>query len=334
MKIHDFAVTLKERARFLRRYVILDCCFAASANVFFQSSSAASQAASEQALDAFAEVSRKKPSGLPTKGTSLLCSSRHNAPSQLNPDQSNTMFSEALLSALDSGAQSLGLSLDLRSIHSIANTYLREKYQDLAPRPELHSPDQSEGDVSTVPLFPNRAFRSQQITDSTLAAYLTRCVEAESYAEAEERVGKLQDKRLKAQYSSFLGRAYAQKDRFEDAERCFAKALEFAPASAERDFELGMALFAQEKWADATKHLKHAHEKDPVSLRYEHYFERAKSRIPPPAIDRIIRYGVSCGHPFATARDYWHTWVSSLEISGLGRFSLRSDSINLCSSRA
>jgi hypothetical protein len=292
VKIHDFAVTLKERARFLRCYVILDCCFAASANVFFQSSSAASQAASQQALDAFAEVTGKKTPGLPTRGTSLLCSSRHNTPSQLNPDQSNTMFSEALLSALDNGADNLAISLDLRNIHSIINTYLREKYQDAAPRPELHSPDQSQGDLSTVPLFPNRAFRSQQLTDNTLAAYLKKCVEAESYAEAEARVGKLQDKRLKAQYSSFLGRSYAQKDKFEDAERCFRNALEYEPGSAERDFELGMSLFAQEKWAEATKNLKRAHERDPVSLRYEHYYQRAESRIPPPAIDRVIKYCV------------------------------------------
>lgn len=292
VKIHDFAVTLRERARFLRRYVILDCCFAASATNVFQSSSAASEAASQQALDAFAETAAKRSLGLPSRGTSLLCSSRHNTPSQLNPDQSNTMFSEALLSVLDHGTTSLGLSLHLREVHSLAESYLKDKYKDQAPRPEVHSPDQSEGDVATVPFFPNRAFQSQQLTDNAFADYLRKCVEADSEPEAEERIAMLQDKRLKAHCLSVLGRSYAQKDKFQDAERCFLQSLELNPNSAEREFELGMTLFAQEKWAKATEHFKRAHERDRVSLRYEHYYHRAQNRIPPPAVDKVMKYGV------------------------------------------
>ena len=147
------ARTLKENARFLRRIVILDCCFAASAFRAFQS--APTQAAIRQTLDAF-EVPGVGV-GFPVRGTSLLCSSRHNKPSLLLPDGSATMFSKALLEALCTGSPYLLSPLSLYDVARLAEDFLHTLSTRDAPRPEVHSPDQSEGDIARLPFFPNPA---------------------------------------------------------------------------------------------------------------------------------------------------------------------------------
>ena len=154
IRIVTLAYTLKEKARYLRRIIILDCCFAASASIFFQSSEPA-QAAMLQTIDAFKV--REKGFGLPGRGTSLLCSSRHNIPSLISPDGRYTMFSEALLHALNYGNPSQHGHLTLRTAARLTEDFLRDTPGGKAPRPEVHSPDQSEGDIADVPLFPNPA---------------------------------------------------------------------------------------------------------------------------------------------------------------------------------
>ncbi|MBO0789548.1 MAG: hypothetical protein J2P36_01170, partial [Ktedonobacteraceae bacterium] len=81
------AHTLIERARHLRRMLILDCCFAAAAFSAFQGGP--DQVALEKTAEAF-----------PKKGIALLCSSGHTTPSRLLKDGSSTMFTKAFLDAL------------------------------------------------------------------------------------------------------------------------------------------------------------------------------------------------------------------------------------------
>jgi hypothetical protein len=68
LRAGDLAGVIKENAAHLRRYLILDCCFAASVNKEFQS--AALTAAHVQLTNAF-----------PARGTALLCSSNAQEPS-------------------------------------------------------------------------------------------------------------------------------------------------------------------------------------------------------------------------------------------------------------
>jgi WD40 repeat protein len=152
IRIISLAHTLKEKARYLRRIIILDCCFAASASIFFQSSEP-EQAAMAQTIDAFKV--HEKGIGLPGRGTSLLCSSRHNTTSLISPDGRYTMFSEALLYALNYGNPSQHGYLTLRTAARLIEDFLQNTPGGRAPRPEIHSPDQSEGDVADVPFFPN-----------------------------------------------------------------------------------------------------------------------------------------------------------------------------------
>lgn len=145
----SLADTLREKARHLRRIIILDCCFAAAAFNAFQSGPA--QVAVAKTQDAF-EVKRKS-AGFPTKGTTLFCSSGHRVPSLLLPDQSSTLFTKALLDALAEGKKNLQNRLSLRDMRDLVGDILSDTKN--APRPVLLSPDQSDGDIADVPLFPN-----------------------------------------------------------------------------------------------------------------------------------------------------------------------------------
>ncbi len=151
IRIVSLAYTLKEKARYLRHIVILDCCFAAAAFRAFQAAPA--QAAITQTLEAFRVPG--KGDGIPGRGTSLLCSSRHNRPSLLLPDGSSTMFSQALFEALTTGNPYQQGPLSLHDVASLAEDVLRAMAAGDAPRPEVHSPDQSEGDIADIPFFPN-----------------------------------------------------------------------------------------------------------------------------------------------------------------------------------
>jgi hypothetical protein len=152
--IAALAETIKENARYLRRVIILDSCFASSASRHFQNSEP-TQSAIKQTFEAF-KVDAEVRSNLPTKGTALLCSSRHNLPSLIAPDHKYTMFSQGLLHVLNEGSPYQRNSMSLRTIARSIEDFLRSIYGDKGdPRPEVHSPDQSDGDVANVPLFPN-----------------------------------------------------------------------------------------------------------------------------------------------------------------------------------
>lgn len=149
--IDALAEVLREKARLTRRYLFLDCCFAAAAFRSFQGGP--DQTAIAKTLDAFSVQNRSR--GFPQKGTVLLCSSDHKSPSMLLPDESCTMFSRVLLDVLTNGDLHRSLKLSLRDIKELVEDRLAALPEKNAPRPGLHSPDQSEGDAADVPLFPN-----------------------------------------------------------------------------------------------------------------------------------------------------------------------------------
>jgi len=151
LAIDALAEVLREKARQVRRYLFLDCCFAAAAFRAFQGGP--DQTAITKTLDAFAVQARS--SGFPRRGTVLLCSSDQKSPSLLLPDASCTMFSSALLDVLKNGDLHRPRQLSLRDLKELAEDRLAALPEKNAPRPGLHSPDQSEGDVADVPFFPN-----------------------------------------------------------------------------------------------------------------------------------------------------------------------------------
>lgn len=150
----DLAAALKEVARGLRRYLILDCCFAAAAVGEFQSGSA-TQVVREKTLDAF-----------PTKGTALLCAASSKDPARAPHGASYTMFTGALLDVLINGQPDLGARLSLEELGSSIIRRLKDTYTEEAVRPEVHAPDQRDGNIADLPLFPTFAHRVQAVAES------------------------------------------------------------------------------------------------------------------------------------------------------------------------
>lgn len=143
IRVRHLGNTLERCARGLRTYFMLDACFSAEAIKDFQ--------ASESTLIQ-QEVDR-----LPNKGMSLLCSSSSRDVSVILPEKEHTMFSDSLLYVLTTGDRAQHAQLSLRDVHYLVNARIEQMHGRKAIRAELHSPNQPEGDIAIVDLFPNQA---------------------------------------------------------------------------------------------------------------------------------------------------------------------------------
>ena len=128
----------------------------------------------------------RKAIGYPTKGTTLLCSSNQKSPSLILPDGSSTMFSKAFLNALVQGTPSQQDRLTLRDVKDLATDFLSEIRN--APKPVVHSPDQSEGDVADIPFFPNPRIEEER---------MRRAEEERRRQAEEEQARKREEERLR-----------------------------------------------------------------------------------------------------------------------------------------
>jgi hypothetical protein len=137
----------REHAAAARHYLILDCCFAASAVTPYIQMSAAAQAAIAQVQERF-----------PPSGTALLCAAGAAVPAKAKRGATYTMFSEGLLEILLRGAPNVPSNFTMRQLGDAIRSLLTERYQDDAVRPEVHSPEQSKGSVADIPLFKNSQF--------------------------------------------------------------------------------------------------------------------------------------------------------------------------------
>ena len=148
IRISDLGHIIRDNARVLCQYLILDCCFSAQAYSAFQSGPG--DAAITKTLDS-----------VPKRGTALLCSSGPKDVSLAPVGCKHTMFSEALLNVLEKGDPSLHEYLSLSDVGMLIEKDLRDEYQDGRVRPQVHCPNQPEGDLSLIPIFPNSALKSR-----------------------------------------------------------------------------------------------------------------------------------------------------------------------------
>lgn len=146
LHVRDLADAILKNTFSLRRFVILDCCFAAAAYKEFQS--APLQAAVQ-----------KLQSEMPPEGTALLCASGARDFGRAPKGEVYTMFSGALLRVLKFGNMAAGPELSLADVGDLTAALINDKYPDTAVRPEVHSPEKRKGDVALIPLFPNQAVR-------------------------------------------------------------------------------------------------------------------------------------------------------------------------------
>jgi hypothetical protein len=151
--IKVLARTLKEQARYVRKFLILDSCFAATAYEAFMSTGPL-EVVKQQTLAEF-----------PEKGTALLCASGPKEPAKAPKDEMYTMFSGVLLDVLDNGSPEDSEWFTLKDLGDIVRSRIFEKYADEAVRPQVLAPDQGQGEIWNLPLFPNQALRSRRILD-------------------------------------------------------------------------------------------------------------------------------------------------------------------------
>lgn len=140
----SLARTLKEYARNIRRYLILDSCFSAAAYKEFMNSGPL-------------EVAREKVDEVlpPEKGTALLCASGPRDPAKAPEGATYTMFTGALLEVLRKGEQSDHKSFSFVKLAKMTEAEIRLTYDDDAVRPEIHFPEQRLGSIGDLPFFPN-----------------------------------------------------------------------------------------------------------------------------------------------------------------------------------
>src|SRR5207302_588973 len=131
---------LKEATHDVRQYLILDCWFAAQALTPYLQLSAAGQGLVAQVKEAF-----------PASGTALLCASGALVPAKAKRGAKYTMFSGALLEVLRGGVGGAPNPLSLAETALAVRSLLNLHYRDEAVRPEVHSPEQSHGNVADVP---------------------------------------------------------------------------------------------------------------------------------------------------------------------------------------
>lgn len=140
--VESLASAIKEQTLNLRTFVVIDACFSAAAYECFQSSP--SEVVEVQVRDLF------------SKGVSLLCSSSSRSPSKLLGN--HTMFTSALLEVLNNGSSNNKKFMSFHDVSVLLRDRLYEEHQDEAVRPEIHSPSQTQGDISLVEFFPNPQF--------------------------------------------------------------------------------------------------------------------------------------------------------------------------------
>jgi TPR repeat protein len=174
MRGRDLGEVVRNGATHLRRFLILDCCFAGS--MLGEFLSAPGEAANVQMME-----------DLPPKGTTLLCASSSQDVALAPEKLEYTMFSDALLKALWKGNSTFGERLSISELKETLQWRLKTDYPSNWVRPEVHSPDMRLGDISSIPLFPNPAWSSPQEL-AAKEAERTKAEEAQRLRLEQERV--------------------------------------------------------------------------------------------------------------------------------------------------
>lgn len=137
-------------------FLILDCCFGG-------------QAVKEWQSDGIGTVVKNDIfRTFPRRGTALILASSKSLPALAPAGEPLTMFTGALLETIRGGIPCKPRALSFRDVVDGAWERIAAKYGEKAVRPEIHAPVQPEGDISFTPLFINRAFKRDSISEAWL----------------------------------------------------------------------------------------------------------------------------------------------------------------------
>ena len=148
VRVTDLANTLKRDGKDLRRYLILDCCFAAAAFSQFQAGSITDG------------IRAKTLPEFPRRGTVLFCAASKQDFAILASNDAHTMFSGALLDVLHDGDPGTSSSISFSRLSSLVEDRIAQLYPDTAVRPQVLSPDSRQGDIADLGVFPNAALKA------------------------------------------------------------------------------------------------------------------------------------------------------------------------------
>ncbi|MBN3753692.1 hypothetical protein G3N95_12140 [Paraburkholderia sp. Tr-20389] len=155
--------TVKKIARFARKFYIIDACFsAAAAKELMAVEAVVTRVISEIELEARDD--------LPARGTAVLCAAGPDDYAEAPSVETYTMFTGALLDVLNNPSESPSV-LSLRQVHGLADHVIRQRFGDTGVRPQIHVPEQKEGDIGSIPMFPVCAGDDQR--DEAAASVLT-----------------------------------------------------------------------------------------------------------------------------------------------------------------
>lgn len=143
---------LTKNAARQRRIYLLDACFAAAS---LRDIMGASGDALEEKVGAI--IAPWPESGRGDRGVAALCSADRTSTASAGGERQLTQFTDGLLSVLETGDASVGEAISLRRTHQLLRTVLRGRYGDDAVKPILVAPDDGDGGIAAVPIFPNAA---------------------------------------------------------------------------------------------------------------------------------------------------------------------------------
>lgn len=130
------------------RVLVLDCCFAALAASYVQGG--VGQVVSAQVRQVLEAVP-----GDP--GVAILAAAGARKEARLADPSTYTLFTQGLMRVLTGGDLDQSGPLSLRRVSQLVYEALVAAQVADPPRPEVHVPDQTGGDLGAVPMFPNRA---------------------------------------------------------------------------------------------------------------------------------------------------------------------------------
>lgn len=140
---------LKREARPLRRYYLLDACFAAASVRDLMADHG------EVIERQVGQILRIWPEEVATRGVAALCSADKSSIASAKGQNSVTQFTDGLLAVLNEGGASLGDGMSLRQVTLKLREVLRARYGDEMVHPVLVAPNDEGGGIAGVPLFPN-----------------------------------------------------------------------------------------------------------------------------------------------------------------------------------
>ncbi|QGY04583.1 hypothetical protein MMSR116_23735 [Methylobacterium mesophilicum SR1.6/6] len=143
---------LTKNAARQRRIYLLDACFAAAS---LRDIMSAGRDALEEKVGAI--IAPWPESGRGDRGVAALCSADRTSTASAGGERQLTQFTDGLLSVLETGDAALGEAISLRQTHQLLRTVLRGRYGDDAVKPILVAPDDRDGGIAAVPIFPNVA---------------------------------------------------------------------------------------------------------------------------------------------------------------------------------